>query len=59
LLELALSHALPDKVEAAYRCDDGFKKRQRLMEAWAGHCDKPKPVSQGSAIDLAERRAAS
>jgi integrase len=47
LLELALAHTLPDKVEAAYRRRDGFKKRQRLMDAWAGYCDKPKAASRG------------
>jgi len=39
--EMALAHAVGDKVEAAYRRGDLFQKRQRLMEAWAGYCAKP------------------
>jgi integrase len=33
--EMALSHAIGDKVEAAYRRGDLLDKRRRLMEAWA------------------------
>jgi integrase len=33
--EMALAHAVADKVEAAYRRGDLFEKRRRLMEAWA------------------------
>lgn len=33
--EMALAHAIEDKVEAAYRRGDLFDKRKRLMEAWA------------------------
>jgi integrase len=32
--ELALAHAIPDKVEAAYRRSDLFEKRRRLMTEW-------------------------
>jgi integrase len=35
--EMALAHAVGDKVEAAYRRGDLFQKRQALMEAWAKH----------------------
>jgi integrase len=38
--ELALAHAVSDKVEAAYRRGDLFEKRRRLMEAWAEFCAK-------------------
>jgi integrase len=38
VIEMALAHAIGDKVEAAYRRGDLFEKRQRLMEAWAGYC---------------------
>jgi len=37
--EMALAHAIGDKVEAAYRRGDLFDKRGRLMEEWAKHCD--------------------
>jgi integrase len=33
--EMALAHAIEDKVEAAYRRGDLFDKRRKLMEAWA------------------------
>lgn len=36
--EMALAHAVGDKVEAAYRRGDMFEKRRRLMDAWAGYC---------------------
>ena len=35
VVELALAHAIGDKVEAAYRRGDLFEKRRQLMEAWA------------------------
>ncbi len=38
--EMALAHAIGSKVEAAYRRGDLFEKRRRLMEAWAGYCNK-------------------
>jgi integrase len=39
--EMALAHAVGDKVEAAYRRGDLFEKRRRLMDAWAGYCTRP------------------
>lgn len=41
LAELALAHAVGDKVEQAYRRGTGFEKRVGLMEAWAGFCAAP------------------
>ncbi|MGY3291732.1 integrase [Bradyrhizobium sp. LM3.6] len=40
--EMALSHTLPDKVEAAYRRGDMREKRRKMMEAWATFCSAPK-----------------
>jgi integrase len=37
--EMALAHAVGDKVEAAYRRGDLFAKRRQLAEAWARFCD--------------------
>jgi integrase len=37
--EMALAHAVGDKVEAAYRRGDLFEKRRQLAEAWAQYCD--------------------
>jgi len=39
--EMALAHAIPNAVEAAYRRGDLFEKRRRLMDAWAEFCGKP------------------
>jgi integrase len=36
--EMALAHAVGDKVEAAYRRGDLFQKRRQLMDAWARFC---------------------
>lgn len=35
--EMALAHAIPDKVEAAYRRGDLFDKRRELMATWAAY----------------------
>jgi hypothetical protein len=39
--EQDLAHALPDKVEAAYRRGDMLEKRRRLLEEWAAFCGEP------------------
>lgn len=36
--EAALAHAIPNKVEAAYRRTDFFEKRRKLMDAWSAFC---------------------
>jgi integrase len=41
VVEMALAHAVGDKVEAAYRRGDLFEKRRRLMDAWAQFCGQP------------------
>lgn len=38
--EMALAHAVGDKVEAAYRRGDLFEKRRRLMLEWAKYCER-------------------
>lgn len=40
VVEMALAHAIGDKVEAAYRRGDLFDKRRQLMDRWAEHCGK-------------------
>jgi integrase len=52
--EMALSHAIPSAVEAAYRRGDLFEKRRRLMEAWADYCAKP--VATGQVVPISARR---
>jgi integrase len=39
--EMALAHAVSDKVEAAYRRGDLFAKRRQLTDAWARFCTAP------------------
>jgi integrase len=36
--EAALAHAIPNKVEAAYRRTDFFEKRRKLMDGWSAYC---------------------
>lgn len=36
--EMALAHAIENKVERAYRRGDLFDKRRRLMDDWASYC---------------------
>ncbi|MEA2911103.1 MAG: hypothetical protein QOJ15_3184 [Bradyrhizobium sp.] len=51
--EMALAHAVGDKVEAAYRRGDLFEKRRRLANDWARFCAMPE--QKGSVVQL--RRA--
>jgi integrase len=48
--EMALAHAIPDAVEAAYRRGDLFDKRRKLMAAWAAYCAKVETDSKVVAI---------
>jgi integrase len=50
VVEMALAHTVGDKVEAAYRRGDLFEKRRRLMDAWAGNCDRVQPAGGARAI---------
>jgi integrase len=43
VVEMALAHAVENKVEAAYRRGDLFEKRRQLMEAWARFCEASAP----------------
>jgi integrase len=55
--EMALAHAIGDKVEAAYRRGDLFEKRRKLMEAWAGFCSAPRAGGDILTLDRSRRRA--
>jgi integrase len=46
VVEMALAHAVGDKVEAAYRRGDLFEKRRRLMADWATYCNMPRAVTR-------------
>src|SRR3954465_14418358 len=39
VVEMALAHAIPNGVEAAYRRGDLFEKRRRLMDEWSAYCE--------------------
>jgi integrase len=39
--EMALAHAIGDKVEAAYRRGDLFERRRRMMADWAAFLSRP------------------
>jgi integrase len=51
--EMALAHAVSDKVEAAYRRGDLFEKRRQLMVAWARFCSTPTITGQVIALGTA------
>jgi len=44
--EMALAHAIPSAVEAAYRRGNLFEKWIKLMHSWGQYCGKP--ISTGS-----------
>ncbi|MBV8737673.1 MAG: tyrosine-type recombinase/integrase [Alphaproteobacteria bacterium] len=50
--EMALAHAVGDKVEAAYRRGDLFQKRRNVVEAWARFCSEPVRVGNGKVVAL-------
>jgi integrase len=49
--EMALAHAVSDKVEAAYRRGDLFQKRRQLAEAWAKFCATA-PAAAGKVVPM-------
>jgi integrase len=49
--EMALAHAVGDKVEAAYRRGDLFEKRRQLAETWARYCAG---TAEGNVVPLRE-----
>jgi integrase len=55
VIEMALAHAIGDKVEASYRRGDLFAKRARLMTDWAKYCTTPS--AGGSVTPLRARSA--
>jgi integrase len=51
LCEIALAHAVGNKVEAAYRRGDMMEKRRRLMDDWAAYCERP-PAEPGKVVQF-------
>jgi integrase len=59
VVEMALAHAIGDKVEAAYRRGDLFEKRRRLMNDWAKYCDRaPDAATTRAVVPLRARKSA-
>jgi integrase len=60
VVEMALAHAVSNRVEAAYRRGDLFEKRRRLMAEWSTFCNSQlRPVQQCRSITrLREKRVA-
>jgi integrase len=52
VVEMALAHAIGDKVEAAYRRGDLFEKRRRLMAEWARYCGTSRGADQPKVVAL-------
>jgi integrase len=57
VVEMALAHAVADKVEAAYRRGDLLKKRFALAEAWTRYCTSL-PATGERVVTLRERARA-
>lgn len=56
--EMALAHAIGDKVEAAYRRGELMEKRRRMMNDWAKFCETPVSKAPNNVVPLAKQRAA-
>jgi integrase len=56
VIEMALAHAIPSAVEAAYRRGDLFEKRRRLMADWARYCETERATNKVTPIGTARKR---
>jgi len=54
--EMALAHAVGDRVEAAYRRGDMFEKRRRIMANWCEFCRTPNRANNGTVAVLHKSR---
>ncbi len=50
--EMALGHAVGDRVEAAYRRGDLFEKRRKMMDAWADYCGTVHEVGADKVVPI-------
>jgi integrase len=48
--EMALAHAIGDKVEAAYRRGDLFQKRRQLLDTWSQFCTAAAPDTSTTVV---------
>jgi integrase len=53
--EMALAHAIDNKVEAAYRRGDLFAKRAALMGDWAKFCARPEKIIREKVVSIHQR----
>lgn len=58
VVEKALAHKVPNKVEAAYRRTDFFEKRRSLMKQWGDHLSKCDSVVDTAMAEPIRTRAA-
>lgn len=52
VVEMALAHAVGDKVEAAYRRGDLLAKRRQLADAWARYCAVREPAAGSKVVSI-------
>ena len=52
IVEMALAHAITNKVEAAYRRGDLFERRRRIMTDWAKFCGARKAGDKQKVIEF-------
>jgi integrase len=50
--EMALGHAVSDKVEASYRRGNLLRKRRQLTDAWARYCATPSTLAEGKVVPI-------
>ncbi len=55
VVEMALAHAIENKVEAAYRRGDLLEKRRSLMAEWAKFCARIKRTGDGQVVPIQRR----
>jgi integrase len=56
VVEMAMSHTITNKVEAAYRRGDLIEKRRRLMAEWAKYCSTV-ATTRGKVVSMRGARA--
>jgi integrase len=54
--EMALAHAVGDKVEAAYRRGDLFSRRRRMMDDWGSFCEAAGRDQRGNVATLRAKK---
>jgi len=52
VVEMALAHAIGNKVEGAYRRGDMFEKRRRLMDQWSMYCSTPEACGRDKVVSM-------